>query len=393
VPNINPIILLNGAPPSGWWVRPEEWLPMPTIADNTAHGLFAVFEDEINGLAIQVQNGTHTIIWGDGSTNSTGSGTQTYNHVYDYSTLSGSSYVFTDGRNYKMVMVTIEFTNATTLVNIGVPTTPASGTANRIQNWLDFQINSTRVNGCQLQYTTYFVCLLQRLNLVGEAWVSGFSSPLSRALNLRVLGCDFSKPYINQLSGILSNFLGDLRDINGDPIIINSLLNSSNVLNGSRITEIGDVILPNSTTALSFMQSSSIRKCGSISIPNVTSLSDAFRDCPIETLSISVNLLQNITRVVLNCLRLSKLEFIGTMANVTTTAQAFNSCISLRRLILPNLSIGFDISATQVSGQNLQDLFISLGNASGSQTITLPTFTIGEPTTVATNKGYIIAYA
>ena len=66
---------------------------------------------------------------------------------------------------------------------------------------------------------------------------------------------------------------------------------------------------------------------------------------------------------------------------------------NLERLITPNLTIGIDVSDTSLTGQNLQDWFTSLGTASGSQTITLPLFTSGEPTAIATGKGYTIAYA
>jgi hypothetical protein len=81
------------------------------------------------------------------------------------------------------------------------------------------------------------------------------------------------------------------------------------------------------------------------------------------------------------------------LEGVTDTTNTFLENRSLRRLILPNLTIGFDIRATQITGQNLQDLFTSLGTASGAQIITLPTFTTGEDTTTATGKGYTIAYA
>jgi hypothetical protein len=283
-------------------------------------------------------------------------------------------------------------------VNIGVATTPASGTAFRIQNWLDFQMNSTRNGGCQLQYNTYFLHLLERLNLVGEAWAGGSQNGFARMINLRVLGLDFSKPFSFQFPSMFSGFFSDVRDMDGNPISIYtdniSNINLQSIFFRSNITEVGDLTFTNGTPhAIAMMQESSIRKAGIITIPKVTSMSDAFRSAPIEELNIQVEDVTNITRVVLDCFRLMTLVMTGSMANVTITGQAFVRARSLRKLILTGITVGFDIRDTQVSGQNLQDLFTSLGTANGSQTITLPNFTIGESTTIATNKGYTIAYA
>ena len=103
--------------------------------------------------------------------------------------------------------------------------------------------------------------------------------------------------------------------------------------------------------------------------------------------------LTNIFRFALNAFSLQGVEFSGNMSNVTNTTSAFGGCYNLERLITPNLTVGIDVSDTSLTGQNLQDWFTSLGTASGSQTLTLPLFTSGEPTAIATGKGYTIAYA
>jgi hypothetical protein len=102
--------------------------------------------------------------------------------------------------------------------------------------------------------------------------------------------------------------------------------------------------------------------------------------------------LTNISQAFYFCKLLNEIE-LTECVSITNTTNAFAGCPALRRLVLPNLTRGFNISETQITGTNLQDLFTSLGTASGAQTITLPTFTTGEDTTIATGKGYTIAYA
>jgi hypothetical protein len=103
--------------------------------------------------------------------------------------------------------------------------------------------------------------------------------------------------------------------------------------------------------------------------------------------------LTNISSLARYSRSIRRIVFVGDLSNVTDIANAFQLTSSLLKLILPNLTIGFDISYTAMSGTPLQDLFTSLGNANGAQTLTLAAFTIGQSTTIATNKGYTIAYA
>ena len=381
-----------------WWTRPSGWLPMPeiTASDNKFAGLYAVFEDGFNAVAILLSQGNHSINWGDGSTDS-GSGTnQTYNHVYDYATISGAVLVSDDGRNYKQVMVEVDFDSDTNVLRVNETTTPSTGTNLRSQNWLEFIGSSTNASFVLLDFgiiSTYKCAYLQKIN-----WIGSITSLIAnRTPALKVLGIDYSQT----LTQIQFSESGDFRaDDNGGLVNLNTDVNFAiGSFADSNIKKLGNI-----NSALSTSHNNIFRFCqnlksvGSINAINTTSLLDAFRDNirlkSIGTISVTTSLTQ-MTRAFRFCRFLSEIVFSGDMSGVNSISDCFTQNLSLRRLILPNITIGFDIRDSQITGDNLQDLGASLGdyNGVGLQTITLPAFTIGEPTTVFTDKGYIVAYA
>lgn len=378
------------------WNRPDDWLPMPEIlpTDNKAAGIFAVFENDFNALAINLNGGSHTIKWGDGSTDATGSGNQTYNHVYDYSTLSGDVLVYKDGRNYKVVLVELQYTDATQLVNIAQQTTPVSGDLRRSQNWLDFISSSTRSNGCVYQsFNSYRLYNLERFIGLGFAYLGRLSGDL---LSLKVLNHTWQNA--DYFATLLQN-TNDLRsDKDGTPIDFISSNSPTNAISFLRETQtkiIGDIKLT-SASFQTFMLSAKTEIIGDIEVENATQLDQFFNGCVnlVKVGKIKVSLsLTDVFFMFNNCHQIREIIFDGDMGNVSNVANFINECYSLERIITPNLTRGINLRRSKLSGQNLQDFFASLGTANGAQTLTLPAFTIGEPTTIATNKGYTIQYA
>jgi hypothetical protein len=88
------------------WVRPAEWMPMPDInpTDQKIAALFGVYENDYNQMNVRFTNIAGYIDWGDG-TAGTVAGLTVQEHLYDYSTLTGSVYQDEYGENYKQVMI------------------------------------------------------------------------------------------------------------------------------------------------------------------------------------------------------------------------------------------------------------------------------------------------
>lgn len=353
--------------PPKWWIRNPNWLPMPEIlpTDNKFAGLFAVFEDGFNAVALRLNNGSHTIDWGDGTTSSGSGSNQVYNKTFNYSLIGGKILQTSDNRNYKQIIITVTFTNVTNEFNIDQITTPTTGTNSRPQNWLDIIVSSTnstntltfdtrRFGYCSI-YLERIVCLNQ-VNL-----------RQSRDLaNIKVINADNSVGFkSNELYRNTSDFrfneYGDLCNY------FNTGTGFQNVqFNESLISEFGNINIPNASNIGGFFTNcKNLKKVGNMSFISATDLTSFFQGCFILNSigTINVNNATTINSMFNSCYSLGEIIFTGSLSLVTVTTNAFAVCRALRRLIIPGLRVGFDIRATQITGQNLQDLFTSLGTA------------------------------
>ena len=91
------VLLADGA-----WARPTEWLPMPSLtkADNTFAGLFAIFPEGGNVVALSAA-GAYTVDWGDGVVENFATGA-TAEHEYNYASISGTPF-----RGYKQAIIKV----------------------------------------------------------------------------------------------------------------------------------------------------------------------------------------------------------------------------------------------------------------------------------------------
>jgi hypothetical protein len=378
------------------WQRNPLWLALPTVtsADNKLVGLFAVFENDFNTLRVRVQGtGLNTIDFGDGTTDSN-TGDSFFSHTYNYTTVISPIITHPNGRNYKMVVVEISYDDSVTILNVSQLTSPATGTATRTQPWLDVICSSTRLGGTQLRISepgvTYNASLMERLILLNQIFISTFRISSS----LKVL--DVARDWTSTGNAVLEGF-GDVRDSNGQPVNLTITGNIDNTFARSNFSKMGNFTALNATSSLScFNTFSSLEEIGDVHIPLSTSFQNLFNGQSslrkVGKITIS-SLATTIAASFNNNSLLEEIEWDGNMSGVSNTSNAYNNCFSLRKLLMPNLTIGFNIRDTLITGTPLQDLFTSLGTAAGSQTITLPAFTVGEPTTIATTKGYTIAYA
>lgn len=102
-------------PEAGVWVRPIEWLPMPTLtkADNTFAGLFAVFPEGSNVVALSAA-GDYTVDWGDGAVENF-TQDSTAEHTYNYASIVGTPF-----RGYKQVMIKVYPQVGATLTSVNL---------------------------------------------------------------------------------------------------------------------------------------------------------------------------------------------------------------------------------------------------------------------------------
>jgi len=376
-----------------FWIRNPDWLTLPVInvGDERFVGLYAVFEDDVDDNTITIDVGAgQSIDYGDGTSITSSAGTNT--HTYTYATVTGAVVQTPQGSNYKMVIVDVDLTGVTDML-----LDQAVGSRDeRITGWLDISAACSTLQRIDLTSNDAIPAFIERF-VVEEMDLTSTNalSKLTFCSQLKI----YDYPLINNTSNANGTFEfatnAGVRDKNSELISIDNTTSTDfrDFGRSSGVDKFGNINIPNSVCSLMFFDSS-IREVGNLGLDNVTTTSQMFAFSGVYKVG-DINVssaLTNIFRMFLYT-SLEQITFTGDMSGVTNTSLTFRSCYFLKRLLLPLIEVGFDISDSSISGTPLQDLFTSLGNANGAQTITLPNFTSGESTTIATNKGYTIAYA
>jgi hypothetical protein len=341
------------------WVRNPDWLPLPILSpsDNRFVGLFLVFENEYNQLTYQA-TGSPTIDFGDGTSATAINSVQT--KVYDYATISSPVKQYYDGRNYKQVIVDIYGNISTVLYldqnnginNIGI--THFVDVAWSLQNVTstNFKLSETR----KCRYLEQISAVYQK---AGSAFPRLEQTKMLRSIII-------SSQVQNNVS--ISNNVFIFSGIDKIPFLKSVSTSINQMFDNSDIEEIELEALNVTGGGQSvFYFARRLRKV-KLTLQNATNISFIFN----------------------GCLSLTQCEVYG-LGNVTS-APSILSGFALSRLILSEFRLGFTVLNNNLTAQALNDLFTSLGTASGAQTIIIT----GNPgaatcdTSIATNKGWTI---
>jgi len=340
------------------WVRNPDWLPLPeiTATDNRFVGLFLVFEGEYNQTTVQINNGAANIDWGDGTSVVSDGTIQT--KIYNYATLTGTVHQYYDGRNYKQVI--IDITELTTVNTFAIDRNNGINNAG-INNYADI---SYSFNASPLISTQRYLLICERF----WAYKNGggaLGQNFSFMTKCRVFNYDFSGNTSAQLAFQRFGDIDVFPDIVAPSMTLDSAFSTSNIRQFGLVETVGNTTL-NST----WINNLNLRK-----LPNV-----------------QCNAVTNMTNMINGCPNLVEAHFFN-CGNVTTVSvNNFASCRSLERLTLQGLTRGFSIANCNMTATALNDLFNSIGTASGSQTIIVT----GNPgaatcdTSIATGKGFAV---
>jgi surface protein len=130
----------TSAAPAEDWVRPADWLTLPTVGDTEQKfvGLMAITDDDSNFAAL-LARGAYTVDWGDGTIEDIADNVQAQ-HSYDYSAISNATL---SSRGYKQVIITVTPQGAgnLTLININLKHSQ-SGLQAYETGWLDIEVGS-----------------------------------------------------------------------------------------------------------------------------------------------------------------------------------------------------------------------------------------------------------
>ena len=170
------------------WVRPADWLALPTPAADSFVGLLAVFNDDTNLIALNF-SGDYTVDWGDGSSpENVATGVQAQ-HTYDYSTISGGT-LSTKGYKQVIVVVTPQSGQQLTSISLDVLNSILSGASVPNIPWLDITLrlpyctdisaflSDNQVRTASLEQVTVLALAATNLNNMFAGCISLQSVPL-----------------------------------------------------------------------------------------------------------------------------------------------------------------------------------------------------------------------
>ena len=156
----------GGAGGADEWVRPADWLTLPTVGDLEEKfvGLFAVTDDDSNFLALSAA-GAYTVDWGDGTVEDVASGVQA-NHVYDYSLIGAETL---SSRGYKQVIVTVTPQSGSNLTTVNL--NQRHPTMTRVYNvpWLDITVGSPNLTTLTLFTTLVRLYSVEQVTIKSHA--------------------------------------------------------------------------------------------------------------------------------------------------------------------------------------------------------------------------------
>ena len=163
--------LLDGS--SSAWVRPADWLTMPTLtqADNTFAGLFAVFPLGGNFVALKA-NGAYTVDWGDGIVQNFASDALA-EHAYDFSAYDAiNATLTTAGYKQALIKVTPQAGQTLTDINLGIKHTKITALTTPCVGFLDMAVYSNTLVNLFLEHPSAAQTRTIRLGLLESLVIS-----------------------------------------------------------------------------------------------------------------------------------------------------------------------------------------------------------------------------
>ena len=343
------------------WVRPEDWLPMPTNiteADDIFVGLYAIFPEGNNFAAFRftISAGQYQVDWGDGTVELFNSNV-TAERTYDYASISNSTL---SSRGYKQVIITV---------------TPVSG----LLRTCNFQFRRTTTPAQNQHYATGFLdCILSMPNAnSGGSIVFGGATvrhSYCERMDIKTIGgCTTTSQLFSALFSLESVSLFDTSLVtNMDSMFVNCgrikqipLYNTSNVTVFSAVfaacISLTTVPLFNTASAttfnLLFNECRLLKRVPLFNTQNVNSYVFCFNNCAsLEEVPLFNT--QNATimaQMFQGCSLLKSVPLFNTQ-NVTNTNSMFNGCSSLQSLPFFNTQNVTNAGAMFVNCFSLQNI-------------------------------------
>jgi len=390
------------------WQRPSDWLPIPEVdgSEEIIYMLVAVFKEGKNFVSSRLSGpGGTTVDWGDGTIISYGSSVY-MNYTYDFNSLPVSTEITTnDGIVYRQAL--IKMTPNTTWNGFWI----FRESQTYAHQYLDIVVHVPNITS--ITNSSQTCPWLERISFPISTPSVPMTSIFNNCGNLQKIDIDWTQPTrIGSMNYIRVYDLGDMDLVNCssqtpamsrtfDVKKIGNLdLYATTVsdLNLNGFEEIGNITIHNATDINRFLlEDHSLKGTIHITAPAVTTANLLTRNCTkYSKLYFDAPLVQDISQLCYFAYAVQEVELTDA-SNVTTTASAFISSLSLQKLRLPGIPVSLDISETCIDAPNMVTLFNDLADLTGltSQNINITNtpassnLTSGERD-IALNKNWTI---
>jgi surface protein len=356
------------------WVRPADWLPMPSMSDTDQafYGLVAVFPNDSNFLALRA-SGAYTVEWGDGTiTNHAGNTTAEYLYDYDAAGLDGTE----STRGYKQAMVKVTPQEGSNLTALSLNFRHSSQGANPYTaGWLDILCGSPNFSTTGLVIGQTSATETVRKNFVER---------------VRILNLGNTNTFSNRFQNLRALRVIELPDTSAVTTMANMFQNCSSLqtvplFNTQSVTNMASM----------FENCSSLQTVPLFNTQNVTAMATMFSGC-LSLQTVPLFNTQSVTTMATmfnGCNSLTSVPALNTTAVSSSTNfnNMFASCNNLARIEAKDFRFSFSVATCKLSAAALDEIYTNLPTVTG-QTITVTGNwgTATDDPTIATAKGWTV---
>ena len=343
---------ISGGGEAGEWVRPSDWLPLPTVTDTESKfvGLHAVWPDA-NFLALSA-TGNYTVNWGDGVTENFNSGDTAY-HIYDYSTISSDT---DTSRGYRQVIVIVTPQVGATFTNINLNVKHnQTGLQAYTSGWLDILISGPELTSLQIAGNTATAVVrhasLEQAQLISNNNIASFDFVFNLCRKLQSVPVwKIRNSGAVSLSGMFTSCFS---------------LTKLNLFDTQAVTNM----------SIMFNSCSSLQEVPLFNTSSVTNMSNMFVSClSIQTIPLfDTQAVTNMNNMFNACANLQLVPSLST-TSVTSSgnfSSIFANCLSLTRIEAKDFRWTFSVANCKLSDVRLKEIFTNLPRVTTSQTLTV----------------------
>ena len=394
------------------WVRPSDWLSIPTIAtgEEVVYALMSVY-NVIGNFATVLCQGNYTVDWGDGNIENVSSNVKA-EHSYSWADVGN---VTSEGWRQALIKITPQAGANLTVVNFQQSHSAVGNGKN--SQFVDIVMNIPNVSGESLYVannTIVYHRSLQRVLIKEVGILTSLYIMFSYCYSLQSVPL-FDTSGVNNMSymftycySLQSVPLFDTSEMkNAYQMFYNCYsLKSVPLFDTSSVTEMSSMFAYcYSLQSVPLFDTSSAKSgywmflfCYSLkSVPlfDTSEMIDAYQMFDycynIKTLPyFNMAKVTNAQYAFRNCNSLESISVNLPLA--TSSTQILTNNGNIQKCVLNGITIGFSVANCKMSATALNEMFTALGTASGAQTITI-TGNYGAATcdtSIATAKGFTI---